>query len=521
MDAVITYDEILESLKNPPPIGKRPNFFSLRELRKHIILVLKQIPHPSFPIQGWSGMAMQPALFALLDPTPFAVPVDPGLYATYEQYDLAPAIKMKDNLFKTNKHMYKTYINIKRAVFATISLVIPERFRTSNNPSITGWNQTMSVNDILDQLDITYGQPGASELLTNQTLWHAPHSNQEEPEALFLRLEQCQEVATLAKNEYSTKQMITNAVLILRQSNIFPTKDFDEWGDTAETNQTWPIMRAFFHKKYTKRMTEIMMSAGLGRHGYANANAYGAFNMGHNDDDSASTEGTTTTTIAAATANLPGSTMGMGTTVAPEITSAIAQLAANQSAIMTQMAALTIAPPRPPIQQITIPTQQFTAGGGGRGGGYRGNYYGGGYNGGRNNGYGNNFHTGGGGRGSQSRGYGGYGRGRRGRESFAQAVQGRGGIPNAGPPLFGGNTQTTGGIPSAPNPVKRFNNWNYCFSCGFDVEDNHTSQTCPAHWRKAGHQQDCTHNNVQQYAAAGHNPSMRGQHKIQLPPAAF
>jgi hypothetical protein len=213
--------------------------------------------------------------------------------------------------------------------------------------------------------------------------------------------------------------------------------------------------------------------------------------------------------------------MGMGTTVAPEITSAIAQLAANQSAIMTQMAALTIAPPRPPIQQITIPTQQFTAGGGGRGGGYRGNYYGGGYNGGRNNGYGNNFHTGGGGRGSQSRGYGGYGRGRRGHESFAQAVQGRGGIPNAGPPLFGGNTQTTGGIPSAPNPVKRFNNWNYCFSCGFDVEDNHTSQTCPAHWRRAGHQQECTRNNAQQYAAAGHTPSMRGQHKNQLPSAAF
>jgi hypothetical protein len=164
--------------------------------------------------------------------------------------------------------------------------------------------------------------------------------------------------------------------------------------------------------------------------------------MAHDDDDSATTKGTTTTTIAAATVNLPGSTLGMGTTVAPEVANAIAQLAANQSAIMSQMAALTIAPARPPIQQITIPTtQQFTAGGGGRGGGgYRGNNYGGGYNSGYNNGYNNNFHTGGG-RGSQSRGR---GRGRKGRESFAQAVQGRGGIPNAGPPLFGGNTQTTG-----------------------------------------------------------------------------
>ena len=206
--------------------------------------------------------------------------------------------------------------------------------------------------------------------------------------------------------------------------------------------------------------------------------------MGHDDDDSATTEGTTTTTIAATTVNLPGSTLGMGTTVAPEITNAIAQLAANQSAIMSQMAALTISPPRPPIQQIAIPTQQFTAGGGGRGGGgYRGNTYGGGYSGGHNRGYNNNFYTGGGGRGGQSRGW---GRGCRGRESFAQAVQGRGGIPTAGPPLFGGNAPTTGGITSAPNPIKCFNNWNYCYSCGFDIEDNHMLQTCPTHWRKAG-----------------------------------
>ena len=507
MDTVITFDEIDDLLKNPPAIGRRPNFFNLRELRKHIVYALKQLPHPLFASQGWSGMAMQPTLFALLDPTAFVAPIDPGLYATYETYDLAPAMKMKDNLFKSRKNMFTTYMNIKRAVYTIITKVIPEKFRISNNPSMSGWNQTMSINEILDQLDITYGQPGAAELLTNQAAWHAPHSNQEEPEALFLRLEQCQQVAILAKNEYTPRQMITNAVLILRQSNIFPTKDFDEWMDVPEIGQTWPILRAFFHKKYTKRMTEIMMNAGSGNHGYANANMF----AGMHDSDSTTTEGTTTT-IAAATVNLPGSTLGMSTTVAPEIASAIAQLSANQTAIMTQMAALSITPTQPPIQQITIPALQFTGGTGGRGGGgYRGNNYGGGaYNGGYNGGYNT-----GGARGSYGRGRG--RGGRRGRESFSHATQGRSNIP----PLFGGNAPATGGIPNVPNPVKRFNNWNYCFTCGYDVEDNHTSKTCPMHWRRHGHQEDCNRNNVQQYAAAGHQPSVKGQHKNQLPPAGF
>jgi hypothetical protein len=32
--------------------------------------------------------------------------------------------------------------------------------------------------------------------------------------------------------------------------------------------------------------------------------------------------------------------------------------------------------------------------------------------------------------------------------------------------------------------MKRFANWNACYSCGFDVANGHTSQTCPLHLRK-------------------------------------
>jgi hypothetical protein len=80
-----------------------------------------------------------------------------------------------------------------------------------------------------------------------------------------------------------------------------------------------------------------------------------------------------------------------------------------------------------------------------------------------------------------------------------------------------GLTAGTQQFTSVPNIVKQYNNWNMCYSCGFDVEDAHTSATCPQHWRKEGHQEGCTRQNVQQYIDLGHKPRMRGALRTQLP----
>ena len=58
------------------------------------------------------------------------------------------------------------------------------------------------------------------------------------------------------------------------------------------------------------------------------------------------------------------------------------------------------------------------------------------------------------------------------------------------------------------NPIKRFNNWNYCRSDGFDVESNHTSGCCPNPWH--GHVMAETRTNPM-------GGSMKAQHKTQLP----
>ena len=494
MDNVISIEEVTGLLKNPPSLAPRPNFFRLRAIRRHIVNVLKNLQHPWYPIHGWTGMAMQPGLFALLDPLPFVMPGDPGAYPTYTQFASTSQIRMIDSDFKVRKNMYLTSTNIARAIFLMLTDCVPEQYRVSNTPGLSGWNQTMSINEILDQLESTYGRPDATALLQNDALYRSSLSNTEAPESLFLRLELCQEVQILANNPYTDAQMLHQAVLLLRQSNILPTKDFDDWEDVAI--KSWPIMKLFFHKRYTKRLTAISMNATSGQHGYTTGNQYGLFNMVQDADDSTSTDGTSHTAAAATTMVPPPpiSTMGQtfATNTSPELTNAIAQLVANQNSMMSQMAALSFAPTPPPVPHVIVPTQQTFTGRGGRNaaGGSRG------------------------GRGGRGRG-----RGYRGRPSFADATQHGAYVPPT-VPLFGGNIQQPG-TRRPPNPIKRFNNWNYCYSCGFDVEDGHTSQTCPPAWRKVGHQVGCTRDNVQQYLTAGHTPRMSGQHKTQLPQAEF
>jgi hypothetical protein len=95
------------------------------------------------------------------------------------------------------------------------------------------------------------------------------------------------------------------------------------------------------------------------------------------------------------------------------------------------------------------------------------------------------------------------------------------GIPGQLVPYGGGIVPAVNtGIPQVRNPdysniYKRHNNWNVCFSCGFDIEDGHTSMTCP--FKKANHQQAFSRENAQQFISAGYDPCTKGMHKTVLP----
>jgi hypothetical protein len=262
-------------------------------------------------------------------------------------------------------------MNINHACFRMLDETVPDRYKVSNTPNLTGWNVSVSFQGILNQLMANYGMPNVIVLFNNDTLFRSPFPPTDAPEMLFYCTEQCQEIQIIGQDPYSQTHIINVVVPLLMQSGIFPIREFETWD--AMLNKTYPGLKTFIHEAFTRRLTAISLRNTVGSLGYVgnNANALAGINsttVEETDDDNA-----TTVTQAAAAATI-GSTLGntYGTTgtlasFPAEMTAAIQQLAANQTAIMQQFAAFTVTnqpPPTrrnvqvPPVTNINIPQQQ-------------------------------------------------------------------------------------------------------------------------------------------------------------------
>ncbi len=65
--------------------------------------------------------------------------------------------------------------------------------------------------------------------------------------------------------------------------------------------------------------------------------------------------------------------------------------------------------------------------------------------------------------------------------------------------------------------MEKYTNWNACYSCSFDVEDGHTSASCPAQWGKATHVDAFTHENAQGYLSQGYDACTKEMHEMVFP----
>ena len=318
---------------------------------------------------------MSPTVYALLEPIAFMVPVDPGPSAIYTPFAPPATIKMIDATFARNKNYFLSYRNIYRACFRMLDDLVPPSFKVLNQPALLGWNTTMSIESIMSQMESSYGKPSPAMLYTNDTVFKSPIAATDSPEALFYRMEQCQEVMTLGNLPYTTEQIIANAVRVLMASKMFPTRDFETWESIMP--KTYPALKTFFHEAYNCRLNAIDLQNTLGGMGYAPAqNMYNVLDYGNNDDSTA--DGSMVTAVQPPTATtVMASTIGNGTSMASglahpgliaainqSIAPAFHQVVQNQSILQQQIAAMLITQPPPsalathPVQQVAFPMQQ-------------------------------------------------------------------------------------------------------------------------------------------------------------------
>jgi len=168
-----------------------------------------------------------------------------------------------DAKFVLKKNYYETWTNIYRACYDTLDKHVNDAYKVAlpSIPPTTGWNVTMSICNIFQQMVSMYGKPTPDAMRQNNVNFLAAYNPQDPPEILFKRCTDIQEIATLAKNPYTTQQLLINVILLIARCGLYQ-RDLEDWERKPLVDQTWINLRLFIQEAYQRHLTSgTIMSA--------------------------------------------------------------------------------------------------------------------------------------------------------------------------------------------------------------------------------------------------------------------
>jgi hypothetical protein len=505
----ISFERAKEHVGVIPTMHPRPTFDNINQAVLHLVRKLQQLPAPHQSTRnGYAGKIMSVQQYSLLDTQAWIDWPYPGPHHTFPDGADRNIMEQAKTVWTANSDVYNSEQNVDRAVIAALDTSIPDDFK-SGGMATNGWSGNINAREIIANLKDKYGTPGPADKAKIEAIYMKPYNPSRPIESMFKELETARMMSILAHVPYSDAQILDKALTKIQVTNQYRNALVDWALLVAEnaTNNNWDDFKDHFIQAYTANQAALTVTHG-GYHGAANTTEE------YLDDDSlesiqaslASLQMANNATAQATNdqlSNLTASTQQQIT----QLTQQMAMLANSQQMQMRpnpiphysmpppvhHQAQMAQQPPMPPHIPAYIPSPQHTQP--------------------TNQ---TSYDR------SGSRRY--SGRGRRNQ---------RGGRRTAPPPnTTAGNYHEYGHIPPPNNQMatqhgqpprtpysnttKHFANWNYCYSCGFDVEEWHTGITCPQ--PKPGHQPQCNRQNFQGYKDAGHRPSAKAQHKQNLPP---
>jgi hypothetical protein len=136
---------------------------------------------------------MSPDMYVLIDPNLFHLNIAPttATLAYLIKYNPDRAIvpytceekSIIDLKSSIVKNYFKTWKNIYPACYDTLDAHVNDAFKVAppTTPPTTGWNATMSLHDIFDQLVTTYGKPTPDTICQNKLRFLAVYNLQDPP----------------------------------------------------------------------------------------------------------------------------------------------------------------------------------------------------------------------------------------------------------------------------------------------------------------------------------------------------
>jgi hypothetical protein len=251
--------------------------------------------------------------------------------------------------FTHQKNYYNTVCNIYCTVYDMLDAHIDNAFKVAPPTTLPtiGWNASMLLNNIFDQMMKTYGCPTPNAMHQNMMTFLSPYNPQDLPEILFKCCTDCQEVAIIANIKYSDEQLLMNVNDLLTRCSLYQ-RDLEDWDRKPDSNKMWLNSRPFIQEAYQHCLTLDTMMAGQG--GYTSCNRFAPFEANNATDDDVLDNDTVETiaiTINSHMANLSAQTAASLEANATQINASLQQLAFNnaqlhqqQQSLMQQMALL-------------------------------------------------------------------------------------------------------------------------------------------------------------------------------------
>ena len=371
--------------------------------------------------------------------------------------------------------------NMNEALLQLFLATIGENYRKHLESSFIG-RVNRTFQEIFASFLAKYGKFGPLDLQANRERMTEPWDASTPIEALFAQINDSAEFALFTRHPVADNDKVQAGEILILKTGVFGT-EYKDWRSHLEVDRTWTFFQDFWQQQYDLRQETETTAGQMG---------YGNSLLEKEDDD---------TTFNDTVSNF-GNAFAANSAAFNTLTDTNSSMAAGMSAIQQQLNALTAqlaninvnqAPPHVDITQAyqNVPVgppgnlPQFQAWQANQG--YQANQ--------------NNPNTQplqpffqapgrGGGRG------GGRGSGRGGRRTGRGAGRGRGPPPTQqynynqqtqaqyGPPqqnfqqAFQGRGNQNRNRPAYSNTNKRFANWNYCHTHGYDLPDDHDSTTC-------------------------------------------